>query len=58
LRLGGLEWEIVDRCGAPVAVTSGSTWANRCWLCPNPFIIGFGESLATCRKLARRVPVC
>jgi hypothetical protein len=58
LRLGGLEWEIVDRCGAPVAVTSGSTWANPRWLCPNPFIIGFGESLATCRKLARRVPVC
>lgn len=57
-RLGGLEWEIVDRCGAPVAVSSGGTWVNPRWLCPNPFIIGFPPSPAACRRLARRMPVC
>lgn len=57
-RLGGLEWEIVARCGAPVAVSSGGTWVNPRWLCPNPFIIGPSASPATCRRLSRRMPVC
>jgi hypothetical protein len=57
-RLGGLEWEIVDRCGTPVAIQSFSTWTNPRWLCQEAFGFGLLPSAATCRKLARAIPVC
>jgi hypothetical protein len=57
-RLGGLEWEIIDRCGTPVAIQSFSTWTNPRWLCANPFMYSLAPSAAGCRKLARAIPVC
>ena len=57
-RLGGLEWEIVDRCGNPVAIQSFSTWTNPRWLCADPLSFGLAPRAATCRKLARAMPVC
>jgi hypothetical protein len=56
-RLGGLQWEIVDRCGFPVALQTAASWVNPRWVCPNPFIIGLASKQA-CRKLVRAVPPC
>jgi hypothetical protein len=57
-RMDGLQWEIVDRCGTPVAIESVGSWTNARWLCPNPAYLGFGPSPAACRKLARKLPRC
>jgi hypothetical protein len=57
-RLGGLEWEIVDRCGNPVAIQSSGLWTNPRWLCADPLSFGPSPSAATCRKLARAMPAC
>jgi hypothetical protein len=48
-RMDGLAWE-VDPCGRPVVVRSAVSWADPSWLCPDPTILGFGESAADCRK--------
>jgi hypothetical protein len=58
VRTDGLQWEIIDRCGAPVAIQSAGSWTNARWLCPNPAYLGIGLSPATCRKLARKLPRC
>jgi hypothetical protein len=57
-RMDGLQWEIVDRCGTPVAIESAGSWTNARWLCPNPAYLGFAPSPAACRKLARKLPRC
>ena len=57
-RLGGLQWEVVDRCGYPVAVESARSWISPRWLCPNPFVPGFALSRAACRKLPSGFPPC
>jgi hypothetical protein len=56
--MGGLQWEIIDRCGNPVAIRSAGFWIHPGWLCPNPFIIGLTPTRAACRNLARTLPVC
>lgn len=57
-RLDGLQWQIVDRCGYPVAVNSVGSWTSPRWLCPNPFVPGLQMTRATCRKLPRGFPPC
>jgi hypothetical protein len=57
-RLDGLQWEVVDGCGYPVAVESTGIWTSPRWLCPNPFVPGLQMSRATCRKLPRGFPAC
>ena len=57
-RLDGLQWQVVDRCGYPVAVQSVSGWTSPRWLCPNPYIPGLAMTRATCRKLPRGFPPC
>jgi hypothetical protein len=49
-RMDGLAWEVVDPCGRPVVMRSAVSWADPSWLCPDPTILGFGESAADCRK--------
>jgi hypothetical protein len=56
--MDGLQWEIVDRCGTPVAIQSAGSWTNARWLCPDPASLGVGPSPAACRKLARKLPRC
>jgi hypothetical protein len=57
-RLDGLQWQVVDRCGYPVAVQSVGIWTSPRWLCPNPFVPGLQMTRATCRKLPRGFPPC
>jgi hypothetical protein len=57
-RLDGLQWQVVDRCGYPVAVQSVGGWTSPRWLCPNPYIPGLAMTRATCRKLPRGFPPC
>lgn len=57
-RLGGLQSEIVDRCGYPVAIQSGGSWVSPRWLCPNPFVPGVQMTREACRKLPRGFPAC
>ncbi len=57
-RLDGLQWQVVDRCGYPVAVQSVSLWTSPRWLCPNPYVPGLQMTRATCRKLPRGFPPC
>jgi hypothetical protein len=57
-RMDGLQWEIVDRCGTPVAIESAGSWTNARWLCPNPGYLGPGPTPAACRRLARNLPRC
>jgi len=57
-RLAGLQWQVVDRCGYPVAVQSAGGWTSPRWLCPNPFVPGFETTKATCRKLPGGFPPC
>lgn len=57
-RLDGLQSQVVDRCGYPVAIESAGDWISPRWLCPNPFVPGPQMSLATCRKLPRGFPAC
>ena len=57
-RLDGLQSQVVDRCGYPVAIASAGDWISPRWLCPNPFVPGMAMSRATCRKLPRGFPAC
>ena len=57
-RLDGLQSQVVDRCGYPVAIASAGVWASPRWLCPNPFVPGIAMSRARCRKLPRGFPAC
>jgi hypothetical protein len=57
-RLDGLQWQVVDACGYPVAVESVGIWTSPRWLCPNPFVPGMQMTRATCRKLPRGFPPC
>ena len=57
-RMDGLQWQVVDRCGYPVAVQSVGIWTSPRWLCPNPFVPGLQMTRATCRKLPRGFPPC
>ncbi|HET7171339.1 MAG TPA: hypothetical protein VFI18_06870 [Gaiellales bacterium] len=57
-RLDGLQWQVVDRCGYPVAVQSAGAWTSPRWLCPNPYVPGLAMTRATCRKLPRGFPPC
>ena len=57
-RLDGLQWQVVDRCGYPVAIESAGGWTSPRWLCPNPFVPGIAMTKATCRKLPRGFPPC
>jgi hypothetical protein len=57
-RLDGLQWQVVDACGYPVAVESTGIWTSPRWLCPNPYVPGYQMTRATCRKLPRGFPPC
>ena len=57
-RLDGLQWQVVDACGYPVAVESVGIWTSPRWLCPNPYVPGLQMTPATCRKLPRGFPAC
>jgi hypothetical protein len=57
-RLDGLQWQVVDRCGYPVAIQSVGIWTSPRWLCPNPYVPGYEMTRATCRKLPRGFPPC
>lgn len=57
-RLDGLQSQVVDRCGYPVAIESAGDWISPRWLCPNPFVPGIQMSRATCRRLPRGFPAC
>ncbi|MGH3074486.1 MAG: hypothetical protein ACRDQC_06165 [Gaiellales bacterium] len=57
-RLDGLQSQVVDRCGYPVAIASAGDWISPRWLCPNPFVPGIQMSRAMCRKLPRGFPAC
>jgi hypothetical protein len=57
-RLDGLQWQVVDRCGYPVAVQSVGGWTSPRWLCPNPLVPGIQMTRARCRKLPRGFPAC
>jgi hypothetical protein len=57
-RLDGLQWQVVDRCGYPVAVQSAGDWTSPRWLCPNPFVPGIQMTRAACRKLPPGFPSC
>ncbi|HEY7258209.1 MAG TPA: hypothetical protein VH459_04030 [Gaiellales bacterium] len=57
-RLDGLQWQVIDRCGYPVAIESVGGWASPRWLCPNPYVPGLSMTKATCRKLPRGFPPC
>ncbi len=57
-RLDGVQWEVVDACGYPVAVESTGIWTSPRWLCPNPYVPGYQMTRATCRKLPRGFPPC
>lgn len=57
-RLDGLQWQVVDRCGYPVAIESVGGWMSPRWLCPNPYVPGVEMTKATCRKLPRGFPPC
>jgi hypothetical protein len=56
--LDGLQWQVVDRCGYPVAVESAGIWTSPRWLCPDPFVPGLQMTKASCRKLPRGFPPC
>jgi hypothetical protein len=56
--MDGLQWEIVDRCGTPVAIESAGSWTNARWMCRNPAVLGPAQSPAACRRLARQLPRC
>jgi len=58
IRLDGLQWQVVDRCGYPVAIQSAGGWTSPRWLCPNPYVPGLSMTKATCRKLPRGFPPC
>ena len=57
-RLDGLQWEVIDACGYPVAVESTGIWTSPRWLCPTPYVPGIQMSRAKCRKLPRGFPAC
>jgi hypothetical protein len=57
-RLDGLQWQVVDRCGYPVAVQSVGGWTSPRWLCPNPLVPGLQMTRAACRKLPSGFPPC
>jgi hypothetical protein len=57
-RLDGLQWQVVDRCGHPVAIQSVGGWTSPRWLCPNPDVPGFAMSRGMCRRLPRGFPPC
>ncbi len=57
-RLDGLQWEVIDACGYPVAVESTGIWTSPRWLCPNPYVPGYQMTRASCRKLPRGFPPC
>ena len=57
-RLDGLQWQVGDRCGHPVAVQSVGGWTSARWLCPNPYVPGLPMTRATCRKLPRGFRPC
>ena len=57
-RLDGLQWQVVDRCGYPVAIESVGGWTSPRWLCPNPYVPGVEMTRKACRKLPRGFPPC
>jgi hypothetical protein len=57
-RLDGVQWQVVDRCGYPVAIESVGIWTSPRWLCPDPYVPGIEMTEAACRKLPRGFPPC